>query len=187
MNFAMNSFMTSFDLESPADNGVREALLDRAFGPDRFAKTCERLREGRLPADGLAFAVREAGALVATLRFWHVDAGGVPALMLGPVAVDAGHQSRGLGGALIRHGLARAAEIGHRAVILVGDAPYYNRFGFKRYHAERLVLPGPVDPARFLGLELSAGTLGKASGLVRATGAIPLRGEEPVTDRRRAA
>lgn len=183
----MNSVMTSIDLETPADIVAREALLDRAFGADRFAKTCERLREGRLPASGLAFAVREAGALVATLRFWHVDAGGVPALMLGPIAVDSDHQSRGLGGALIRHGLSRALEIGHKAVILVGDAPYYNRFGFERHHAERLVLPGPVDPARFLGLELAAGAFGKASGLVRATGAVPLRGEDPVTDRRRAA
>lgn len=183
----MNSAMTLIDLETPADFAAREALLDRAFGPDRFAKTCERLREGRLPADGLAFAIREAGALVATLRFWHVDAGGAPALMLGPVAVEADHRSRGFGGALIRHGLAHAQAIGHRAVILVGDAPYYNRFGFERRHAERLTLPGPVDSARFLGLELASGALADASGLVRATGAIPLRSEEPVTDRRRAA
>jgi len=183
----VNSAMTLIDLETPADFAAREALLDRAFGPDRFAKTCERLREGRLPAEGLAFAIREAGTLVATLRFWHVDAGGAPALMLGPVAVEADQQSRGLGGALIRHGLARAQAIGHRAVILVGDAPYYNRFGFERRHAERLTLPGPVDSARFLGLELASGALADASGLVRATGAIPLRSEEPVTDRRRAA
>ena len=183
----MNSVTSLIDLEITADVVAREALLDRAFGPERFTKTCERLREGRLPADGLAFAIREAGTLVATLRFWHIDAGGVPALMLGPVAVEADHQSRGLGGALVRHGLARAQAIGHRAVILVGDAPYYNRFGFERSHAERLTLPGPVDPARFLGLELAGGALADASGLVRATGAIPLRSEEPVTDRRRAA
>lgn len=187
MDSAMNALMSLIDLEIPGDVAAREALLDRAFGPDRLAKTCERLREGRLPAEGLAFAVRDGDALVATLRFWHVDAGGVPALMLGPVAVDPAQQSRGFGGALIRHGLARAAEIGHRAVILVGDAPYYARFGFERCHAERLALPGPVDPARFLGLEIAAGAFGKASGLVRATGAIPLRSEEPVADRRRAA
>ncbi|MCA3661056.1 MAG: N-acetyltransferase, partial [Methylobacterium sp.] len=78
----------------------------------------------------------------------------------------------GIGGTLIEVGLARAAELGHRAIILVGDAPYYARFGFRRGLAERLALPGPVDAARFLAHEIVPGGLASASGLVRATGAL---------------
>ena len=153
--------------EKPRDVAAREALLDAAFGPSRFTKTCERLREGRLPAQQLAFIAEDDEAVVGTLRFWHVDAGGVSALMLGPLAVAASHRSLGLGGAMIRHGLAQA---GHTAVILVGDAPYYARFGFERRFAAALELPGPVDTNRFLALELSAQALKSARGAVRATG-----------------
>ncbi|GLK80433.1 GNAT family N-acetyltransferase [Methylopila turkensis] len=161
--------------EGPADAGAREALLDRAFGPARFAKTCERLREGRLPARGLALkAVDASGRMVGTLRFWHVAAGDRAALMLGPLAVERDAREEGVGSALMREGLARAASLGHDAVVLVGDAPYYARFGFAAEAAEGLSLPGPVERARFLALELQAGALDGASGMVRATGAIAL-------------
>ena len=156
--------------EHITDVAAREALLDDAFGPSRFAKTCERLREGRSPARGLAFIAQDHGVVVGTLRFWHVNAGGVEALMLGPLALAASHQSLGLGSAMMRHGLARAKGLGHRAIILVGDAPYYTRFGFTRRLTEALELPGPVDEARFLGCELQAGALTHARGMVRATG-----------------
>lgn len=179
--------MTYIDTEKLFDIPAREHLLDRSFGPNRFAKTCERLREGRLPADGLAFVARADDRLVATLRFWHIDAGGVPALMLGPIAVDPVFRSGGLGSMLMRHGLAQATEFGHRVVILVGDAGYYNRFGFERHHVERLVLPGPVDPPRFLGAELVPGAFAPARGLVRATGAISLEKARELADRRKAA
>jgi predicted N-acetyltransferase YhbS len=179
--------MTYLDTEKLFDVPEREALLDRAFGLHRRAKTCERLREGRLPASGLSFVARAADRVVGTLRFWHVDAGGVPALMLGPIAVDAPFRSDGLGGKLIRLGMARAQVLGHRGIILVGDAPYYARFGFERRHAAGLILPGPVDESRFLALELTEGGLDGARGQVRATGAIPLRGLDAVGDRRRAA
>lgn len=179
--------MAYVDLETTEDVVAREVLLDRAFGPGRMLKTSERLREGRLAARGLSFVLREEGALIGTLRFWHISAGGVPALMLGPLAVDPTVQGGGHGKALMVHGITQAKALGHRAIILVGDALYYNRFGFERAMVENLVLPGPVDPARFLGLELAPGALQGASGIVRATGAIPLRSEEPATDRRRAA
>ncbi len=157
--------------EHAGDINARERLLDVSFGPSRFEKTCERLREGRLAARGLALVAKDGEALVGTLRFWHVEAGEAPALLLGPLAVAQSHRELGLGGALMRMGLARAQALGHKAVILVGDEPYYNRFGFARAHAERLDLPGWYDPARFLGLELEAGALAKASGMVVANGA----------------
>lgn len=156
--------------EIVTDVAARERLLDASFGPARFAKTCERLREGRAPADGLALSAWLGDELVGTIRFWHVQAGDRPALLLGPVAVDARFRSLGLGRRLIAEGLFRAVQRGHRAVILVGDAPYYERFGFSRALTRGLALPGPVEEERFLGLELAAGALDGATGLVRATG-----------------
>nr|WP_237482120.1 N-acetyltransferase [Lichenibacterium sp. 6Y81] len=172
--------------ERAGDVAAREALLDASFGPARFAKTCERLREGRRPAEGLSLVAVDGGTVVATLRFWHVECGSRPALMLGPLAVAASHRSAGIGGALIAHGLRRAGRLGHGGVMLVGDAPYYARFGFSRAPVERLVLPGPVDLARFLGLELRPGGLAGARGRVVATGLIvgERRSGEPL---RRAA
>ena len=161
--------------ERAGDVAARERLLDDSFGPSRFEKTCERLREGRLAARGLALVAVEGEAIVGTLRFWHVDAGGAPALLLGPLAVAQSHRELGLGGALMRMGLDRAAALGHEAVILVGDEPYYSRFGFARAPAQTLDLPGWYDPARLLGLELAAGALSHATGMVVATGAVERR------------
>jgi predicted N-acetyltransferase YhbS len=110
---------------------------------------------------------------------WHVDAGGVPALLLGPLAVNASQRSLGIGGLLMDEALARAEQLGHRAVILVGDAPYYARWGFSRAHTQNLAMPGPVEESRFLGLELQDGALQKAQGLVKPTGALDLRAHRP--------
>ncbi len=156
--------------ETRFDVSARERLLDAAFGPARFAKTCERLREGRLPAEGLAFTARVGGRLIGTVRLWDIAAGGVPALLLGPLAVDAAHEGKGVGSALMRHALAEAERLGHGAVLLVGDAPYYARFGFSPAPTANLLLPGPVDLARFLALELKPGALAHAHGLVAPTG-----------------
>ncbi|KMO38610.1 GCN5 family acetyltransferase [Methylobacterium tarhaniae] len=167
--------------ERAADIAAREHLLDLCFGEARFTKTCERLREGRLPADGLALVVEMDGRLVATVRLWDVDAGGIPALMLGPIAVDPALHGLGIGNRLMREALSRAASLGHRAVILVGDAPYYARFGFTRDRVGTLSLPGPYAPERFLALDLVPGALDGANGMVRATGRpVPstLPGEE---------
>ncbi|TGE02641.1 GNAT family N-acetyltransferase [Methylobacterium nonmethylotrophicum] len=158
--------------EHPADIADREHLLDLCFGEARFTKTCERLREGRLPAEGLALAVEMDGRLVATVRLWNVDAGDRPALMLGPIAVDPVLHGLGIGNRLMREALARAAALGHRAVILVGDAPYYARFGFTRERVGALCLPGPYAPERFLALDLVPGALDGAGGMVRATGRV---------------
>ena len=112
------------------------------------------------------------GELVGTLRFWHVEAGRQPSLLLGPLAVSSAHRSAGIGRAMIEHGLARARRLGHESVILVGDAPYYAKFGFRHALAEGLTLPGPIDPARFLGLDLVPGSLAAAYGRVVGTGLL---------------
>lgn len=157
--------------EIPSDVAVRDTLLDRCFGETRFARTSERLREGRLPAEGLALTATREDTLVGTIRLWNVSAGpGRAALLLGPVAVAPELQGSGVGDRLIREALSRAEALGHRAVILVGDEPYYRRFGFARGPVERLWLPGPVELDRFLGLELAAGALAGARGFVSPTG-----------------
>ena len=146
-------------------------LLDHAFGPDRKQKTAQRLRDGRLPAAGLAFVAFEDEVLVGTLTFWNVRIGGtVDALLLGPVAVETRLRGRGIASSLIRHGLRQARMLRHRAVILVGDEPYYGRFGFSHDLTWRMRLPGPVDRRRFLALELVPGALSDAQGLVEPSG-----------------
>ncbi|MDB5593107.1 MAG: N-acetyltransferase [Hyphomicrobiales bacterium] len=156
--------------ETAGDVAARERLLDDAFGEARFAKTSERLRAGRTPARGLALSAVDDGELVGTVRLWNVNAGGRPALLLGPLAVADSHRSLGVGGALMRAAIARAKALGHGAILLVGDAPYYRRFGFEPGFTQALDLPGPVERARFLGLELREGALAGASGMVAATG-----------------
>ena len=162
--------------ERPADVAAREALLDLSYGPSRFAKTSEQFRKGRLPADGLSFVAVARGRLVGTVRLWHVAAGsGRPALLLGPLAVHPDWRNRGIGTALVRRALDEALRLGHRAVLLVGDAPYYGRFGFSAAAIGALKLPGPWQAERLLALELAAGALDGACGLIRATGARPPR------------
>jgi predicted N-acetyltransferase YhbS len=157
--------------ETYADVEAREALLDLCFGDERFDKTCERLRKGRLPAQGLALIAELDGRIVATVRLWHVAAGPRrPSLMLGPIAVDPALRGLGVGSKLMRFALRRAKALGHRSVLLVGDAPYYARFGFSAEKAGALRLPGPYERERFLGLELCPGALASACGLVSATG-----------------
>lgn len=160
--------------ERASDVAAREALLDACFGENRHLRTCQRLRDGRAPAEGLAFsAVRQDGQkdrLIGTLRLWHVSAGGVPALVLGPLAVDPACREFGVGAALMRHGLAVARAAGHGAAILLGDAPYYARFGFSASKTGELSLPGPFERDRLLGLELREGALDGARGTIAPTG-----------------
>ena len=157
--------------EKVLDVVAREALLDACFGENRHMRTCQRLRDGRAPAEGLAFSALADGRLVGTLRLWHVSAGGRPALMLGPLAVDSLSRRLGVGTALMDHALAAATAQGHRAVILLGDAPYYARFGFSAQKTGELLLPGPFERERLLALELVQGALDGACGMIAATGA----------------
>ena len=157
--------------EKVSDVVAREALLDACFGENRHMRTCQRLRDGRAPAEGLAFSAMAEGRLVGTLRLWHVSAGGIPALVLGPLAVEVSSRKLGVGTALMDHALAAARARGHRAVILLGDAPYYSRFGFSAQKTGELSLPGPFERERLLALELEDGALDGAWGMIAAQGA----------------
>jgi predicted N-acetyltransferase YhbS len=157
--------------ERPSDVEAREALLDDAFGRARRRKSSERLREGRLPADGLSLIAAEGKRVVGTARLWHIAcASGQQALLLGPVAVAACCRNRGIGAALVRRALRDARRLGHGAVMLVGDPPYYGRFGFSSERTASLRLPGPFERHRLLALELKPRTLDGARGLIRAAG-----------------
>jgi predicted N-acetyltransferase YhbS len=163
--------MITLRQERPADVEAREALLDQAFGGTRARKTSQRLREGRLPAEGLSLIAADGRRVIGTARLWSVVCGsGQQALLLGPVAVAADSRNRGIGAALVRRALRDARRLGHGAVILVGDAPYYSRFGFAGAAAAGLKLPGPFERHRLLALELIPGALDGAGGLLRATG-----------------
>ncbi|WKA27924.1 GNAT family N-acetyltransferase [Bradyrhizobium roseum] len=160
--------------ERASDVAAREALLDACFGDNRHMRTCQRLREGRAPAEGLALSAVRQGRVIGSVRLWHVSAGGQPALMLGPLAVEASCRQLGVGAALMEQAIAAAKARGHRAVILLGDAPYYARFGFSTAKTGELVLPGAFERDRLLGLELGEGGLDGAWGMIAATGA-PLK------------
>jgi predicted N-acetyltransferase YhbS len=162
--------------ERAADVAMREALLDACFGDNRHSRTCQRLRDGRAPAAGLALSALREGKLVGTVRLWHVSAGGRPALVLGPLAVDPACRELGIGAALMQQALAAARARGHAAVILLGDAPYYARFGFSAEKTGALTLPGPFERERLLGIEFQAGALDGADGMIVPTGAaLPKR------------
>ncbi|AND92655.1 MULTISPECIES: GNAT family N-acetyltransferase [Bradyrhizobium] len=157
--------------ERAADVAAREALLDASFGENRHGRTCQRLRDGRAPASGLALSAVREGTLVGTVRLWHVSAGGRPALVLGPLAVDPACRELGIGAALMQQALAAARARGHAAVILLGDAPYYARFGFSAERTGALMLPGPFERDRLLAIEFQAGALDGAEGMIVPTGA----------------
>jgi predicted N-acetyltransferase YhbS len=156
--------------ERASDVVAREALLDACFGEDRHTRTCQRLRDGRAPANGLALSAVREGRLVGTVRLWHVSAGGIPALILGPLAVDPDCRKLGVGAALMARAVAAARSRGHRAVILLGDAPYYARFGFSAEKTAELMLPGAFERERLLGLELELGALDGAWGMIVPAG-----------------
>jgi predicted N-acetyltransferase YhbS len=155
--------------EKPCDVNAREALLNEAFGAERCRKSSERLRERRVPAIGLSFVATENRRVIGTARMWAVELGnGSRALLLGPVAVACDMQRRGTGGALIRRAIRDARKLGYAAIVLVGDAPYYGRFGFSAAKTGALSMPGPYDPHRLLGLELAPGALDGAHGTISA-------------------
>ncbi|MBR0969338.1 MULTISPECIES: GNAT family N-acetyltransferase [Bradyrhizobium] len=170
---ALNSNAAPFAIraERAADVAAREALLDACFGENRHGRTCQRLRDGRAPAAGLALSAVREGTLVGTVRLWHVSAGGRPALVLGPLAVDPACREFGVGAALMQQALAAARARGHAAVILLGDASYYARFGFSGEKTAELSLPGPFERDRLLALEFTGGALDGAEGMIVPTGA----------------
>lgn len=159
----------SLDLypESPADHAAIERLHERAFGPGRYARTAFRLREGVTPYAELCFTARVGTLLAGSIRLSPIEIGGAPAVLLGPITIDPAFQGKGIGATLMRRSMGAAAELGHRLVLLVGDAPYYERFGFTVVPPGRLVLPGPVDPGRLLVAELVPGAFEGVGGAVK--------------------
>ena len=139
--------------ETPQDEAEVEALYDLCFAPGRTALSSYRLREGVAPVADLCLVLRDGnGILLAAIRFWPVRVAGRRALLLGPVAVHPTAQGEGLGAMLMGDSLARARDLGWSRVLLVGDAPYYSRFGFRRL--DDVEMPPPTNPDRVLGLEL---------------------------------
>ena len=134
--------------EEPGDAQAVAALVERAFGPGRYAKAAERLREGNTPRLDLSFVAEVDGRLAGSVRLWPIRIGGHPAMLLGPIAVDADQRGNGLGQALVEHACDAAKAVGEAAVLLVGDAPWFERTGFG--HALGAVMPGPVDQRRVL-------------------------------------
>ncbi len=163
--------MISIRNEKTTDVAAREHLLDVAYGRVRFTKPSEQIRRGRQAADGLSQIATDNSRVVGTVRLWNVEAGeGVPALLLGPLAVHPDYRCAGLGASLMQRAIRNARMRGHKAVLLVGDPEYYGRFGFSAEKTGNLVMPGDCDAHRVLALELVEGALDGASGAVLAAG-----------------
>jgi predicted N-acetyltransferase YhbS len=151
--------------ETEADWWEVEALYDLCFAPGREALSSYRLRDGVRPVAPLCLVLRDGlGIVVAAIRYWPVKVGGRAVLLLGPVAVHPTHQGEGLGGLLITESLAEARKLGWARVLLVGDAPYYRRFGFEK--RADVIMPPPTNPDRVLGLALQRGAWDGVSGAV---------------------
>jgi predicted N-acetyltransferase YhbS len=167
--------MVRIEEEAADDWWEVEALLDLCFAPGREALSSYRLREGVAPVAALCLVARDAGpggdgTLAGAIRNWPVRVGGRKwAILLGPVAVHPTRQGEGLGAALILRVLHLAEEGGWSRVMLVGDAPYYGRFGFRRL--DGVLMPPPTNPERVLGVELREGAWAGVTGEV--TRALP--------------
>ena len=164
----MTDISLTIQPEAPEDATAIERLLERTFGPGRFAKTAYRLRERVAHGLDVSFTARIGTLLVGSVRLSPVRIGATAALLLVPLTVEPAFRERGVGQGLIERALKDAAAKGHRLVILVGDEPYYGKCGFKRVPPGRVIMPGPVDPARLLVAELVPGAFDGVTGPVRA-------------------
>ncbi len=155
---------------TPADAPLISALHARVFGPGRFARTAYRVREGMGAGAEISRFCRLAvmdGHIIAALRMSEIVIGGTPgALLLGPLVVAPEYAGQGYGRGLVTDALEDARASGIRLVVLVGDEPYYGRFGFKPVKPGTILFPGPVNPARILAAELTDGSLSAFHGLI---------------------
>jgi predicted N-acetyltransferase YhbS len=163
----MSELAVTISPETPADAEGVERLHERTFGPGRYARTAYRIREGRGHLLSLSFIARIGPLLVGSVRLTPVKIGGIPALLLGPLTVEPPFRSRGIGKSLIARSLADAKAQGHRLVLLVGDAPFYERAGFKPIPKGQVTMPGPVDPERLLVHELIRGAFDGVGGMIK--------------------
>jgi predicted N-acetyltransferase YhbS len=154
---------------TPEDIAAISALHARVFGPGRFARSAYRVREGKGHLSRFCLVAEGPARLKASLRMTEITIGGVPgAALLGPIAVEPEHRGEGLGTRLVNEALAACRSAGARLVILVGDVPYYGRFGFKPVPAGQIAFPGPVNQTRILAVELEPGALESYRGMVAA-------------------
>jgi predicted N-acetyltransferase YhbS len=153
--------------ERPADAARVAALVERAFGPGRYAKAAERLRETNTPLLDISQVAWLGDRLAGCVRMWPVTIGARRAVFLGPFAVEPEHRSLGLGAALIRQACEAARAAGHDLILLVGDAAYFEPLGFRKVPPGRITLPGPVDPGRVFALALTPGADEGLAGAVR--------------------
>ena len=150
------------------DAAAVNALVDRAFGPGRFAKTAERLREGNRPRLDLSVCAWAGGELVGAVTLWPIRIGEAPALFLGPIAVDPAWRNQGLAKVMAERACDAARASGETLVLLVGDLPLFGPVGFEPVERGRIQLPGPVNPMRVLWRPLKGGALEGVSGPVSA-------------------
>jgi predicted N-acetyltransferase YhbS len=153
--------------EQPGDRVAVDALIARAFGPGRLAKTAERLRERADFHPELSVCGWSAGSLMGAVRLWAMQVGSAPVLFLGPIAVERACRGQGLGSSLVQEALRRARHRGEAAIILVGDLDFFGPLGFAVAPAGRVSLPGPVDPGRVLWTALTPGGLDGLAGPLR--------------------
>jgi predicted N-acetyltransferase YhbS len=164
----MSSSNFEIRLETAGDAPTLSQLSAQAFGPGRFTRSAYRVREGVPPVAALCLCGLLDGKLVGGIRFTAIRIGEREgAALLGPLVVDPAVTGKGHGKALVGEGLARAKAEGFALVLLVGDIPYYGRFGFQPVPPGRISLPGPGDPARLLAVELVPGALTGVTGMVK--------------------
>jgi len=167
MTVEMTDLAFTISPENPADADAIERLTERTFGPGRYSRTAYRIRERRAHLLSLSFIARVGPLLVGSVRLTPIRIGTANALLLGPLTVEPPFRSHGIGRALIERALADAKEQGHRLVLLVGDAPFYGRAGFRPIPKGQVTMPDPVDPARLLVNELVPGAFDGVAGLIK--------------------
>jgi predicted N-acetyltransferase YhbS len=153
--------------ERPSDSATVDGLIEQAFGPGRFAKAAERLREGNRPVSELSLVAWAGTEAVGCVRMWRIHIGSTAALLLGPFAVADAWRSRGLGSELVRRACDAAQAAGHGIVLLVGDDPFFTKLGFETVSRDRVTLPGPVNARRVLWRALKSGATDGVEGVVR--------------------
>ena len=173
--------------EAPADAATIETLLDRAFEPGRQARPSYRLRAEQTPLDALCLVAHKDGRLVGTIRFWAIAAGGVPAILLGPIAVDPDEQGQAIGARLVTTGIEAARTAGHGIVVAIGTRAYLGRFGFVPARTHGLAFDKTVVDDRFLVLELAPGALEGVAGPLAPGGCLRRGVSRPSFSPRRAA
>lgn len=163
----MNIADVTYAPELPDDHPHIEAINAAAFGPGRFAKAAYHIREGGPHESDLSFVARKPDeGVIASVRMTRVRAGQGEALLLGPLAVQPKYKNLGIGRRLVAIALEAAAKAGFKAVILVGDEPYYGPLGFKRVPRGKLTMPRPVDYGRLLVHEIDPGAIEAFSGML---------------------